>query len=120
MNILLLNGENVQTICIARSLRQDGHKVIAFANSKFSSGYASKYLNDRYVSPDIIHHLGEFENFFCNYMESHPVDLVIPMGDDSATYLSVNKEKIEATYGCKCAVPSYFTFNVANDKQLLM
>ena len=120
MDILLLNGENVQTICIARSLRKDGHKVTVFANSKFSSGYVSKYLNDRYVSPDIIHHLEDFESFFHNYMDSHSVDLVIPMGDDSATFLSVNKEKIEATYGCKCAVPSHSTFNVANDKQLLM
>lgn len=120
MDILLLNGENVQTICIARSLRQGGHRVIAFANSKLSSGYVSRYLSERYVSPDIVHHLDEFESYFYNYMALHHVDLIIPMGDESASFLSINKEKIEATYGCKCSVPYYYIFNVANDKQLLM
>lgn len=120
MNVLLLNGENVQTICVARSLRQQGHFVVVFANSRFSSGYASKYINKKYVSPDIIKCCSEFEAYLYEYLTKTQIDLIIPMGDDSATFLSQKKEHIESTYKCRCAVPTYSIFNIANDKQLLM
>lgn len=120
MRVLLLNGENVQTICVARSLRSVGHHIIVFANSKFSSGYVSRYINEKYIAPDILHQSDKFEQFFHNYMSSHKVDLIIPMGDESASFLSVRKEKLETTYSCKCAIPSFPIFNVANNKQLLM
>lgn len=120
MNVLLLNGENVQSICVARSLRGEGHRVVLFANSRVSSGYASRYINKRHIVPDIAHNPKEFENYFYNYISSNNVDIVIPMGDEGATFLSLNKEFIEQKYSCKCAVPTFSVFNVANDKQLLM
>ena len=120
MKVLLLNGENVQSICIARSLREVGHSVVLFANSRISSGYASRYMNEKYIVPDIVHSLKAFEDFFYNYMSSGRVDIILPMGDEGATFLSLNKEHIEQKYGCKCAVPTFSVFNVANDKQLLM
>ena len=64
MNVLLLNGENVQSICVARSLRGEGHRVILFANSRVSSGYASRYINKRHIVPDIARNPKEFENYF--------------------------------------------------------
>ena len=120
MNVLLLNGENVQSICVARSLRGEGHRVILFANSRVSSGYASRYINKRHIVPDIARNPKEFENYFYNYISLNNVDIVIPMGDEGATFLSLNKEFIEQKYNCKCAVPTFSVFNVANDKQLLM
>lgn len=120
MNVLLLNGENVQSICVARSLRGEGHRVILFANSRVSSGYASRYVNKRHIVPDIARNPKEFENYFYNYISLNNVDIVIPMGDEGATFLSVNKEHIEQTYNCKCAVPIFSVFNLANDKQQLM
>lgn len=120
MNVLLLNGENVQTICIARSLRQQGHYVVVFANSRFSSGYASRYINKKYITPDIIKYPSEFEAYLYKHLTNTNIDLIIPMGDDSATFLSQRKEYIESTYKCRSAVPTYSTFNIANDKQLLM
>lgn len=120
MNVLLLNGENVQTICVARSLRQQGHFVVIFANSRFSSGYASKYINKKYVSPDIVKSRSEFEVYLYEYLTNNHIDIMIPMGDDSAAFLSQKKEYIESTYKSRCAVPTYSIFNIANDKQLLM
>ena len=120
MNVLLLNGENVQSICVARSLKGQGHRVILFANSRVSSGYASRYINKRHIVPDIARNPKEFENYFYNYISANNVDIVIPMGDEGATFLSLNKEFIEQKYNCKCAVPTFSVFNVANDKQLLM
>lgn len=120
MNVLLLNGENVQSICVARSLRGEGHRVILFANSRVSSGYVSRYINKRHIVPDIAHNPKEFENYFYNYISSNNVDIVIPMGDEGAAFLSTNKEYIERKYNCKCAVPTFSVFNLANDKQQLM
>lgn len=47
-NILLINAEGVQTICMARSLRKQGHRVVGFCNHKMTSGYATRWLNEKY------------------------------------------------------------------------
>ena len=120
MNVLLLNGENVQTICVARSLKQEGHNVVVFADSRLSSGYASRYIDEKYIAPYINNHPTEFNNYIQEYLASHNIDMIIPMGDESATFLSANKEFLERKYSCRCAVPSYAIFNLANDKQKLM
>lgn len=120
MNVLLINGENVQSICIARSLREDGHRVILFANSKISSGYVSRYMSEKHIVPDVCHNRKAFEDYFYNYILTKKVDIIIPMGDEGATFLSINKEHIEQKYNCKCAVPTYSVFNVASNKQNLM
>lgn len=120
MNVLLIDGENVQSICIARSLSEDGHRVILFANSRISSGYVSRYMDERHIVPDIIHNQLAFEKYFYHYLSSENVDVIIPMGDEGAMFLSRNKEYIEGKYSCKCAVPTSAVFDVANNKQRLM
>ena len=39
--ILLINAEGVQAICMARSLRKQGHHVIGFCNHKICLLYTS-------------------------------------------------------------------------------
>lgn len=118
-NILLINAEGVQAICMARSLRKQGHHVVGFCNHKMTSGYATRWLSEKYVSPDVTLHKEEFEGFLYAYLKGHKVDAVIPLADDGAEFLSRHKEKIEAM-GPVCAIPSFDIFNVANDKQQLM
>lgn len=118
-SILLLNAEGVQTICMARSLRRQGYRVIGLCNHRISSGYATRWLNERYVSPEILSDHDGFSQFFFSFIENHAVDIIIPLADDSAEFLSKNKERIEKR-GIICAIPNIQTFNVANDKQRLM
>lgn len=118
-NILLINAEGVQAICMARSLRKQGHHVIGFCNHKITSGYATRWLSEKYVSPDITLHREEFGQYLYAYLKEHKVDAVIPLADDGAEFLSRYKEEIEAM-GTICAIPSFDIFNVANDKQQLM
>ena len=118
-NILLINAEGVQAICMARSLRNQGHRVVGFCNHKMTSGYATRWLSEKHVSPDVTLHRNEFEAFLIAYIKTHKVDAVIPLADDGAEFLSKNKERIESM-GIICAVPSFDVFNVANDKQKLM
>lgn len=118
-NILLINAEGVQAICMARSMRKQGHRVVGFCNHKMTSGYATKWLSEKHVSPDVTLQRNEFEKFLFAYIKANKVDAIIPLADDGAEFLSKNKERIEAM-GVICAIPSFDVFNIANDKQKLM
>ncbi len=118
--ILLLDGEGVQVVCMARELNKLGCEVSALCAQKVSSGYATKYLHHRYKSPDV--HLQEsaFRNYFYEHLNEHKYDLIIPMGDASAYFLSREKENVKQRYNIICAVETYAIFELANDKQRLM
>lgn len=119
MNVLLLNGDNVQTVCFAKALKGLKHYVTILAEHKCTSGYATRFVDNKVIAP-CIHNLHKFEEFFFKFMRSHTFDFVIPMGDESAEFLSRNKERIEKEYGALVAVPSYDVFEKANNKELLM
>ena len=118
--ILFLNGEGVQVVCMARELNKLGHEVSALCGQKMSSGYATKYLHHKYKCPDLHHQENEFRSYFFEHLKTHSYDLIIPMGDESAYFLSQEKEFVEQQYNILCAVESYSTFELANDKQKLM
>ena len=118
--ILLLDGEGVQVVCMARELNKLGHEITALCSQKISSGYATKYLNHKYVSPNIHRETDEFRAYFYRHLQTMQYDLIIPMGDDSAMFLSQERETVEQKFNVRCAVESYATFELANDKQKLM
>lgn len=117
--ILLLDGEGVQVVCMARELNKLGHELSALCMQRVSSGYATKYLHHKYISPNP-HHIEEYKAFFYEHLKEHCYDLIIPMGDESAYFLSKEKPTIEQQYKIRCAVETYSTFELANDKQKLM
>ena len=118
--VLLLNAEYVQSICLGRSFQKQGWTVTCFCNHKCSSGYVSRYLDERCISPDIKKEAALFEAFLTKYLDEHNVDLIIPMIDDSAEYLSCHKEELENKYGLICAVETKDIFDLARNKQRLM
>lgn len=118
--VLLINAEGVQTLCIARSLRNLGFKVVGFCNHRCSSGYVTRYLDKRYKVPDIGSYPEQFRDYLFAFLQKRPVDLIIPLADDGASFLSKNKERIEKEFNTICAVPSFATFDMAGDKQRLM
>lgn len=118
--ILLLDGEGVQVVCMARELNKFGHELTALCARKVSSGYTTKYLHHKYKSPDVHMETEVFRGYFYEHLKAHRYDLIIPMGDESACFLSREKETIERQYKILCAVEGYSTFELANDKQKLM
>lgn len=118
--ILLLDGEGVQVVCMARELNKLGHELTAFCAQKVSSGYATKYLHHKYKSPNVHLEAKAFKTYFYEHLKSYQYDLIIPMGDESAYFLSREKEKVEQQYKILCAVETYSTFELANDKHKLM
>ena len=118
--ILLLDGEGVQVVCMARELNKLGHELTALCAQRVSSGYATKYLQHKYKSPNLHLEPEAFKAYFYEHLKSHQYELIIPMGDESAYFLSLEKEKVERQYKIICAVETYSTFELANDKQKLM
>ncbi len=118
--ILLLDGEGVQVVCMARELNKLGCEVSALCAQKVSSGYATKYLHHRYKSPNVHSQEEAFRIYFYEHLKEHKYELIIPMGDASAYFLSREKENVEQQYNTPCAVETYSTFELANDKQKLM
>lgn len=118
--VLLLNGECVQAVCMAKSLHQLGYYVIGFCSGKISSGYTTRWWSECYVTPDILQYKDDFKQYLLEFLSHNHIDLIIPLADDSAEFLSANKEIIENKYMVKCAIPTYEIFNVANNKQRLM
>lgn len=118
--ILLLDGEGVQVVCMARELNKLGHELTALCAQKVSSGYTTKYLHHKYVSPNVHLNAEAFKTYFYEHLRAHQYDLIIPMGDESAYFLSREKETVEQQYKMLCAVETYATFELANDKQKLM
>lgn len=118
--ILLLNGECVQVVCMARELNKLGHELTAFCSQKISSGYTTRYLHHKFKSPNITLETKAFKTFFYEHLKNNKYDLIIPMGDESAYFLSREKEMVEQYYKIICAVEEYTTFELANDKQKLM
>lgn len=119
-HVLLLNAEYVQSICLARSFKKLGWRVSLACTQKCSSGYVSRYRDKRVVCPDPVGESEKFHSFLFDFLETERVDLIIPMIDDSAEYLSRHKIELEARYGLKCAVEDWDKFEYARNKQLLM
>lgn len=86
--ILLLDGEGVQVVCMARELNRLGHELTALCARKVSSGYATKYLHHKFKSPDIHKEPELFRDYFYDHLKGCQYDMVIPMGDESAYFLS--------------------------------
>ena len=105
---------------MARELNKLGHELTALCAQKISSGYATKYLHHKYKSPNVHTEAEVFRVYFYEHLKVHRYDLIIPMGDESAYFLSREKETVEQLYKMRCAVETYSTFELANDKQKLM
>lgn len=119
--ILLLEGEGVQTVCMAKALNKLGHELTALCAQKMSSGYATRYLHHKYKCPDLHHEPEAYKEYFYEHLNTYSYDLIIPMIDESAFFLSKEKPTINALYpDTVCAVEDYDTFEWANDKQKLM
>ena len=117
--ILLLNGESVQVVCMAHALHKLGHEVSSLGYTRCSSGYATRWVDHKFKCPEPIAYPEEFRKFFYEHIKDHKYDLIIPMLDEGAEFLSREKYTIEES-GVRVAIECYETFQKANNKQRLM
>lgn len=113
--VLLLNGEAVQTLIIARSLKKAGYEVHLLCNATLNYGYHTKYATKRAVAPS-----GEKEYLECvkRYVVDNRISTIIPMNDEGATFLAKNKSELIQLV--PFLMPDWDVFEKGYDKNLLM
>lgn len=118
INVGILDGQSVQALIFAKQLKQAGYNVILFCDSKLSYGYHTKYAHKKVICPSTQKETFQFHNFFLNYLENETLDVVIPMNDYSAKYLSEHKQVLQNKV--KFVIPDFSVFMKGYDKNQLM
>ena len=112
MRILLLGG-GLQGLSVGESLKKTGWTVDVVSGEQ--SILHSRLFHRKY------HYEGtDYQRYFDGVFSNEKYDVVIPMGDKPASFLSKNKDNLEPVYNVKCAVPDYQTFSIVEDKSRFM
>lgn len=118
LKIGLLDGQTIQAVIFAKQLKKAGHAAILFCDTKKSYGYHTRYASKKIICPSTQNDTDRFHNFFLNYLNTEGLDVVVPMNDYSAKYISQNKREIQEKV--KFIMPDFPVFMKAYDKNQLM
>ena len=120
MRVLLTGAQDVQSITVARALKREGCVVYGFMTSRISYGYFSHAFWKCIICPDVKTDSEGFQLELMSFLATHQIDVIIPLSDGSAAFVSKNKTELEKQFGVKCAVPDYEIFCTAHNKGRLM
>ncbi len=116
-NVLLLDGGGTQTLPIAKAIHKRGHYIHIFFEHKLTYGYATRYASYKVQAPSVRNEEVYFR-FLTDYIERNFIDVLIPMSDPSAMFLS--KYKNELLKISRFLIPDYDLFMKGYDKNELM
>lgn len=114
MSVVLIIGGGLQGVSSARSLKEVGHEVGMLSKGPDFS-HKSSALSFVCIDP-----LGYDKSNLISLIEKHKIDVIIPMNDTIAYWVSGLKEEITKNTGCKIAAPDVDILDIAGDKQKLM
>lgn len=115
--VLLLDGQAVQALVCARFLSKSGYEVYALCDGKVNYGYHSRYVSRRFVHEQT-NYKDKYREFVLELLTRYPVDVVIPMTDETALFLSKYQEEIKKY--THVLIPEYDVFMAGYDKNRLM
>jgi predicted ATP-grasp superfamily ATP-dependent carboligase len=116
--VALIDGQTIQAIPVAASLKRLGYYTILFCDTKKSYGYRTRYADKKIISPSTQNEITNFHKFFVDYIKNEPIDITIPLNDFSARYLSLNSDVLKPF--TSFLIPSYDIFMTGYDKNKLM
>jgi len=114
----LLDGQTIQALIFAKQLKKAGYSVTLFCDTKLSYGYHTRYAAHKVLSPSTQHETLEFHKFLLNFLNNNKLDVIVPMNDYSAKYLSENKEELQKLV--RFLIPDKDVFMKGYDKNKLM
>jgi predicted ATP-grasp superfamily ATP-dependent carboligase len=114
----LLDGQTIQAVIFAKQLRKAGFYVVLFCESKLSYGYFTRYAHKKVSCPSTQKQTQQFHKFFLDYLNDKGLDVVVPMNDYSAKYLSEYKHELQPKV--KFTIPNLAVFKKGYDKNQLM
>lgn len=113
MSTVIILGGGLQTLSVARSLKEYNHKVIVMSYND-SIVKRSNYIDD-YIDTS-----GKSEQdliaMLIDRSEACRCDVIIPMSDEMAVILSRNSNCFENSTHLKCAVADYDILRIVSDK----
>ena len=115
-NILLL-GSGTQAFAIIKPLHKVGHHIFLLVGEKGNYADASRYVIKNVYS-DLSYSSPEYIELVLQIVASEKIDVIIPMGDKSAEFLSKNKPALEGIVNFKS--PDFVNFMSGYDKNQLM
>lgn len=118
VKIAILDAQTIQTLTIAKSLKMLNYYVILLCDSKKSYGFHTRFADRKIIAPSIQNDIEGFHHFFMTFLEKERIDVIIPMNDYSADYISLNKDILSQR--TNFIMPSYNIFLNAHNKNRLM
>jgi predicted ATP-grasp superfamily ATP-dependent carboligase len=112
--ILMLEG-GLQGLSFGESLYEKRDKYLLDAVSNDYAINKSRFFN-KVHSGRVVDYDKNLEDIF----SKEHYDVIVPMGDASAKYLSKNKNRIETQYSVKCAISDYEILSLVVDKGRFM
>ena len=115
-NILLL-GSGTQALAILKSLHKTGNRIVMLVNETGNYADVSRFVNKRIVTNHSALSI-EYHDLVKATICEEKIDVVIPMGDSLAEFLSLHKEELSPLVHFK--MPSHDNFMKGYDKNQLM
>ena len=116
--VAILDGQTIQTLPVAKRLKELGFYTLLLCDQKSTYGFHTKYGDKKILVPSTKNEVDKFHKFFMELVLKERIDVVVPMNDYSAHYLSFHKEEL-LNY-TKFIIPDYEIFMAGYDKNLLM
>lgn len=91
--ILLLEGDYTQSLPTAKSLYKHGYEVDGVFSDKWSYGYGSKYIKNKYLFKETADTKAYFD-FILPILSQGHYDAVIPLNDESSTLLATYRDQL--------------------------
>lgn len=115
-NILLL-GSGTQAYAIIKPLKDDGHDIYILTNGTSNYGDQSRFVKE-VMRTSLLPYDNDYLLKIKDLIINRNIDVIIPMGDTTAEFLSRNKVDLSSL--CKLQVPDYVNFRKGYDKNELM
>lgn len=114
ISVFIFGAGGRQALPVCKGFYELGCKVICFCQSKLSTGYLTKYATEKILYEDVMQEEEDFFSCAERMIIENRYDLVVPLGDKGAIYLSQRKEEL-SKYS-KIAVNDWPVFQFACDK----
>lgn len=114
ISVFIFGAGGRQALPVCKGFYQLGCKVICYCKSKLDTGYMTRYHTKTILYKDIRRIDEDFNTCGARLILQNKYDLVVPLGDDAAKYLSNNKEKLSKV--SKIAVNDWNIFQYSIDK----
>lgn len=118
VRVLIYGAGGRQALPVCKGFFDLGCHVTAYCGSKLDTGYLTRYVTERILFDERDAGNADIYEYGVRYIKSGNYDLVVPLGDDGAKFLSSRKAELSAF--AKIAVNDSEVFQYAIDKSKTM